>query len=117
MRYPRLFATLRALGVSAVLGLGPAVPSFADEPKAPVVPPREGKSETLVLFNGKDLDGWQGHTGHWSVVDGEIVGQNDQPVPVSTYLLTKRTFSDVRITATAKLARSEMHSGIAFWGR
>ena len=34
--------------------------SRADEPNRKIVPPREGKSETIQLFNGKDLDGWRG---------------------------------------------------------
>jgi 3-keto-disaccharide hydrolase len=85
--------------------------------QAPVVPPRDGKSETLTPFNGKDLDGWDGNRDLWSVVDGVIVAKNTQPVKVSTYLLTKQKFSDFRITATVKLVESEMHSGIAFWGR
>ena len=46
-----------------------------------------------------------------------IVGKNTEPVKVSTYLLTKKTFTDFRLTATVKLVESEMHSGIAFWGR
>ena len=76
------------------------------------------KSETLTLFNGKDLDGWQGHKDkYWSVVDGVIVGKNTEPVPVSTYLVTDRKFSDFRLLATVKLVTSEMHSGIAMWGR
>jgi hypothetical protein len=106
--------------MSAVLGLGPAPAPAADEtsaPKAPVVPPRRGPSETFRPFNGKDLEGWRGHPHLWSVDDGEIVGRNTEPIPVSTYLLTERTFSDFRLTAKVKLVRSEMHSGIAFWGR
>jgi hypothetical protein len=75
------------------------------------------KSETIKLFNGKNLDGWEGHKDLWSVEDGVIVGKNTSPVKVSTYLLTKRTFRDFRLTATVKLVKSEMHSGIAFWGR
>jgi hypothetical protein len=31
--------------------------------------------------------------------------------------LTKRKFSDFRLTATVRLVRSKMHSGIAFWGK
>src|ERR1700676_4070548 len=85
--------------------------------EAPVVPPREGKSETIRLFNGKDLQGWVGNSDLWSVEDGVIVGKNTAPVKVSTYLMTKRKFSDFRLTATVKLVQSEMHSGIAFWGR
>src|SRR5438132_11241157 len=30
--------------------------------EAPVVPPRTGTSETIKLFNGKDLEGWEGNT-------------------------------------------------------
>jgi hypothetical protein len=90
-----------------------------DTPKkaAPVVPPRQGKSETIHLFNGKDLDGWEGHANLWSVQDGVIIAKNTEPIKVSTYLLTKRHFSDFRLTATVRLVQSEMHSGIAFWGR
>jgi hypothetical protein len=75
------------------------------------------KSETVKLFNGKDLDGWEGHKKYWSVQDGVIVGKNTERVPVSTYLLTKRKFRNFHLTATVKLVQSEMHSGIAFWGR
>src|SRR4051794_33762968 len=85
--------------------------------KTPEVPPKEGKSETLQLFNGKDLDGWEGHKDYWSVEDGVIVGRNEKPVKVSTYLLTKRKFSDFRLTFAAKLVKSEMHSGVAMWGQ
>ena len=81
------------------------------------MPPREGKSETIQLFNGKDLDGWEGNMDLWSVENGEIVGKNTKPVPVSTYLLTKRKFSDFRLVASGKLVKSEMHTGFAFWGR
>ena len=84
---------------------------------APVVPPRKGKREVIQLFNGKDLKGWTGHEKYWSVKDGVIVGRNEKPVKVSTYLLTDRKYSDFRLTFEFKLAKSEMHSGIALWGR
>jgi hypothetical protein len=85
--------------------------------QAPVVPPREGKSETIKLFNGRNLEGWEGHDHLWSVEDGVIVARNTEPIKVSTYLLTKKKFSDFRLVATVKLVESEMHSGIAMWGR
>jgi hypothetical protein len=100
---------------SLILLLSFAPLRAADE--APVVPPREGKSETIELFNGKDLTGWTGHPHLWSVQDGVIVAKNTDPIKVSTYLLTDRKFSDFRLTATVKLVESEMHSGIAMWGR
>ena len=90
---------------------------MAADPQTKIVPPRKGESETIQLFNGKDLAGWVGHENMWSVKDGVIVGRNTEPVPVSTYLLSERKFTDFRLLATVKLVESEMHSGIAFWGR
>ncbi len=84
---------------------------------APEIPPRKGERKTIELFDGKSLDGWVGHEKHWSVKDGVIVGKSTEPVAVSTYLLTKEAYSDFRLTATVKLVTSEMHSGIALWGR
>jgi hypothetical protein len=108
----------RALVWLGVLGLGVAVLTAAGSDR----PPADGSArnrtpETISLFNGKNLDGWEGHRALWSVRDGVIVGKNTKPVPVSTYLLTRRTFRDFRLTAAVKLVESEMHSGIAFWGR
>ncbi|VTT98123.1 Uncharacterized protein OS=Singulisphaera acidiphila (strain ATCC BAA-1392 / DSM 18658 / VKM B-2454 / MOB10) GN=Sinac_1435 PE=4 SV=1: DUF1080 [Gemmataceae bacterium] len=85
--------------------------------EAPVVKPREGKSETVALFDGKTLDGWEGYSDLWSVKDGVIVAKNTAPLKFSTYLLTKNKYSDFRLTFSAKLLEgSEMHSGVAFWG-
>lgn len=99
----------------AVLAAPLAAQQAAKE--APVVPPRQGKREVIELFNGKDLKGWVGHEKYWSVEGSEIVGKNTEAVPVSTYLLTERNFSDFRLVFEFKLAKSEMHSGIAMWGR
>lgn len=88
-----------------------------DKDKVVEVPPRKGKTEVIRLFNGKDLEGWEGHEKLWSVKDGTIIAKNTDPIKVSTYLQTKRKFTDFRLTATVKLVQSEMHSGIAFWGR
>ncbi len=117
MRYSLLPISFRAacrlVGVAALL-----VTVRSPEPRAQAgSPPVKPPSETIELFDGKDLDGWEGHSKYWSVVDGTIVGKNTEEVPVSTYLLTKRKFSDFRLTAKVKLATSEMHSGIAFWGK
>ncbi len=89
-------------------------PNLGGEP--PVVKPREGKSETIKLFDGKSLDGWEGYADLWSVKEGVIVAKNTEPLKYSTYLLTKKKFTDFRLTFAAKLVESEMHSGVAFWG-
>ena len=54
---------------------------------------------------------------YWSVRDGTIVAKSVDPVAESTYCLTDREFTNFRLTATVKLVTSEMHSGIALWGR
>jgi Domain of Unknown Function (DUF1080) len=95
----------------------PADDKAKPKKEAPIVLPLTGKSETLKLFNGKDLEGWVGHTDLWSVKDGVIVAKSKKTVPVSTYLLTKQKFTDFRLISKVKLVESEMHSGIAFWGR
>lgn len=75
------------------------------------------KSQTIKLFNGKNLDGWEGYHDLWSVENGEIVGKNTKPIKYSTYLLTKDKYRDFRLVLSAKLVKSEMHSGVALWGR
>jgi hypothetical protein len=105
------------LACLAILALcGASAPSADKDGKAPDVPPRKGKSETIKLFNGKDLEGWEGYEDLWSVKDGAIVAHNTKPLKYSTYLLTKNKYTDFRLVFAAKLAESEMHSGVAFWG-
>src|SRR5947209_245877 len=107
-------AAVGLMAATAVLALAARFPGLRAEAQAP---PGTPASETVDLFNGKDLEGWEGHSKYWSVVDGTIVGKNTEKVPVSTYLVTKKKYSDFRLTSKVKLVTSEMHSGIAFWGR
>ena len=73
-----------------------------------------------ILFNGKDLDGWEGDTQYWSVEDGEIVGRNTAPVPSSTYLFSKAAYRDFRlifeVRQTVSPAHSTMHSAVGVLG-
>src|SRR5262245_3678605 len=72
------------------------------------------------LFNGQDLAGWDGQVGkYFNVVEGAIVGKNakDNAPPASTYLVTKRPYRNFRLIFESMLAESEMHSGIALWGK
>ena len=112
---------MRTLVLSLTLlaaGLAPAQDRKSPPPKkeAPVIAPREGKSETVHLFDGKTLAGWEGYQDLWSVQDGEIVAKNTKPLKFSTYLLTRDKYTDFRLTFAAKLVESEMHSGVCFWG-
>ena len=109
--------------LAALLAVFVAIPAFAQETPAakkkaapPVVAPLKGESKTTPLFDGKTLAGWEGYEDLWSVKDGAIVAKNTAPLKFSTYLLTKGKYTDFRLTFSAKLVESEMHSGVAFWG-
>jgi hypothetical protein len=103
-----------SLGIALLLGFGEV---GGKDDKAPEVPPRKGKSETIKLFNGENLDGWDGYKDLWSVKEGVIVAKNTKPLKFSTYLVTKGKYSDFRLVFSAKLVESEMHSGVALWGQ
>ena len=79
------------------------------------------KSEKAIrLFNGKDTTGWEGQTEkYFSVNSGIIVAKNDKgnAPDASTYLVTKKKYRNFRLIFESKLVTSEMHSGIALWGR
>jgi hypothetical protein len=108
--------TFVALLLSLAAGIAVAQEKKDPKKEPPVVKPREGKNETVKLFDGKTLDGWEGYTDLWSVKEGVIVAKNTDPLKYSTYLLTKKNYTDFRLTFAAKLVKSEMHSGVAFWG-
>src|SRR5262245_9348519 len=92
-RLPFLAVSLMLATTVLVMLDAELVPAAQDkgqpQKEPPVVPPRTGKSETIQLFNGKNLDGWEGHDNLWSVKDGVIVAKNSEPIKVSTYLLTR----------------------------
>lgn len=53
-----------------VLGVVTNVGWAEDKPKAEI--PAAGADGWIALFNGKDLAGWEGLPGYWTVVDGAI---------------------------------------------
>ena len=57
-----------------------------DSKEAPVVPPRQGKEETLQLFNGKDLNGWEGSPRYWKAEDGCLTGTADGTLKYNRFL-------------------------------
>ena len=68
-------------------------------------------AETVDLFNGKDLTGWEGKPELWSVKDGCITGQT-QPDPAApgksllksnTFLVWKGEVSDFELTFKYKI--------------
>src|SRR5690348_15559367 len=56
--------------VLALITVLTTVASAQDKPKTEI--PAAGADGWITLFNGKDLTGWEGLEGFWSVVDGAI---------------------------------------------
>ncbi len=65
------------------------------------------------LFNGKDLTGWTGAPGRWTVENGELVGSTKGvKLEHNTFLSTKKSYSDFVLRVKAKLINH--NSGIQF---
>ncbi len=67
----------------------------------------------LLLFNGKNLDGWEGDPALWSVENGAIVGTTDShPIQENTFLIYRERFSDFILRFDIKLRNH--NSGVQF---
>jgi hypothetical protein len=75
--------------------------------------PEEQKQGYTLLFNGKNLDGWQGDKVLWTVKDGVITGCSDGHLfKVNTFLIYKDEFADFDLKADVRLRNH--NSGIQF---
>lgn len=71
----------------------------------------------VSLFNGKDLSGWEGEPGWWSVQDGAITGQTtaDKSLKYPTYLFWRGGQpGDFELRAKYRLEGKDANSGINF---
>ena len=57
---------LLSAGLLPTLDAGGKDKKVVGKKEAPIVPPKKGTSETIKLFNGKDLEGWEGATKYFS---------------------------------------------------
>lgn len=65
------------------------------------------------LFNGKNLDGWDGDPRLWKVHEGVIVGSTEGvTLEANSFLITKQTFRDFILRVDVKLRNH--NSGIQF---
>jgi hypothetical protein len=70
------------------------------------------------LFNGKDLDGWEGDQKWFQVQDGAIVGGNlQQKIPHNFFLATKQQYSDFELTLEFRLRGEGTNAGIQLRSR
>lgn len=67
----------------------------------------------IPLFNGRNLDGWEGDPALWAVRDGAIAGSTDsRRIERNTFLIYCEPFSDFILRAEARLRNG--NSGIQF---
>ena len=73
----------------------------------------EKKEGYILLFNGKDLEGWDGNPALWSVKDGMIAGSTEgHPITHNTFLIGKKEYSNFILQADIRLRNH--NSGIQF---
>ena len=108
----RIMKTIVAIGI--VLSLF-ALPIFADAPSTQPAPDSDG---FISLFNGKDLTGWEGLPGFWSVEDGVIDGTETKATSKQTFLVLSASktnpekFANFELRLTYRFAGPAGNSGV-----
>ena len=103
----------RFLGVHLILLL---VAGFVSSPHAASVygsPNLPARVET-GFFNGKDLTGWKGNGGYWSVKDGAIVGHSDKNIAKNEFIWSDVEVQDFYLAVDVKLTPGDRNAGIQF---
>jgi len=79
-----------------------------------VAAPAKGSGKAVSIFNGKDLNGWDGAPGWWQVEDGALTAQStpEKPCKECNYLIWKGGQpADFELTCDFKLSASA-NSGV-----
>ena len=78
-----------------------------------ILPLAAAEDGFVPLFNGRNLNGWDGDPALWSVENGAIVGTTDNhPVKQNTFLIYQQPYADFILKAEVKLRNH--NSGIQF---
>jgi hypothetical protein len=105
-----------ALGVGTWLALvGPlgGTALRADEKPAPRAQPPEGFE---AIFNGRDLDGWEGSPKYWSVADGCLTGTADGKLDYNRFITWRGgTVKNFELTVQVKVTPGG-NSGLQYRG-
>ncbi len=95
--------------LSALLGSAAAAPT---DPWNVLTPAEAGQGYEL-LFNGKNLQGWDGDPDLWTVENGSLVGSSDlRPLQANSFLISRREFGDFVLRFDVKLRNG--NSGMQF---
>jgi hypothetical protein len=105
---------IACLVIAAALGVVCVSIALADTP-APGPAQPAAASEAKELFNGKDLDGWDGDPALWSVEDGVITGRTtpQKKLQHNNFLIWKGgTLKDFELHVKYKIANG--NSGVQY---
>ncbi len=73
--------------------------AFAQENKSAITPKKQ-----IILFNGKDLTGWEGKESIWKVENGVIIGGNKSTSqPQNEFLCTSSAYQNYELELKFKL--------------
>ena len=98
---------LVALGAMAVSG-----PRLSHAEDAKTAAPAD--AGFVDMFNGKDLTGWDGLEGYWSVKDGVISGSETKEKSAQTFLIYKEPQANFEMHYKYKFATPDGNSGVQF---
>ena len=104
----KLITYIKTLALLVLVGVLPAVHGAGQGP--PLFPVHR----TPDFFNGKDLSGWSGNDGYWSVEDGAIVGHADKDVPKNEFIWSNVEVGDFHLSVDVKLTADNRNAGIQF---
>ena len=69
----------------------------------------------VTIFNGRDLEGWEGKEEFFQVRDGAIAaGSLERPIPHNEFLCTTREYSDFELRMQVKIVGEGENAGIQF---
>jgi len=69
--------------------------------------------QSILLFDGKSFEGWEGNLDAFRIEDGAIVGGSlTKPVPRNDYLCSKRTYTDFELRLKFKVLGKGANAGI-----
>jgi len=104
---------LLALALATCFALAKEKP--AERATAKVELPKPDADGFVTIFNGKDLSGWEGLEGYWSVEDGVISGHETKDKSKQTFLIfTGFPVNDFELHVKYKFATPDGNSGIQF---
>ena len=91
-----------------------ALKAWNAEVREDATPQPGGWAERNRFFNGKDLAGWSGNEGFWSVEDGAIVGHSDEKVRKNEFLWSEVPVKNFYLSVDVKLTPADRNAGVQF---